>query len=316
MPSSPPLHVVIVTYNSADDIRLSVESVARSATPTTVTVVDNASTDSTVPVLRDLEREGFVDRVVAMQENLGFAKAVNHAMRLVDRGDVLLFNPDATLDENALEILVAARGDLRTPGILSPLVYSGPHVRTVTAGRQPRLWPMFTHYSGLAAKLRRFPHFRGRYLYLNDVSSDPVEVEWVAGCSMYITREAVDAVGDLSERWFMYAEDVDYCRRVQLAGFATWLVPEARCFHAMGASVIQSTSIRTWWPQNLTDYYLTSFKPSPVTFAAWRVVFSAGLASRSVVFKLRSIRSNDPRQAFEAKRFLHFARSVWTGKHV
>jgi N-acetylglucosaminyl-diphospho-decaprenol L-rhamnosyltransferase len=184
-------------------------------------------------------------------------------------------------------------------------------VRTITAGRQPRLWPMFTHYSGLASLLRGRDTFRGRYLYLSETYADAIEVEWVAGCSMYITREALEAVGELSERWFMYAEDVDYCRRTLLAGYKIWLVPTSRCFHAMGSSVVRSEEIRTWWPQNLTDYYWTAFKPRAATFVLWRAVFSLGLASRAMVFKMRSLRSRNELQGFEARRFMRFARSVW-----
>src|SRR5690606_20231029 len=103
-----------------------------------------------------------------------------------------------------------------------------------------------------------------RYLYLDAPLHEVEEVEWVAGCSMYIRRELRAKLPQLSERWFMYAEDAEYCHRARNAGFQVLLFPRLAAFHAMGVSVRQSesSSINTMWPRSITDYYRTSFRPS------------------------------------------------------
>jgi len=304
--------VVIVTYNSSEEIEASIRSIPRNA-DTEVIVVDNASTDSSARIVDGLKTLGLVSQLIRSPENLGFSKAVNLAIRECPGRDILLFNPDARMDPGCLERLAELARAEGQVGILSPIVYSKTAVRTMTAGRQPRIWPMFTHFSGISGLFPNVPAVEGRQLFLAHHSAHDRLVEWVAGCCMYIKRETIDAIGVLDERWFMYGEDVQYCKRANDAGFTIRLVHDARCFHEMGASVMKaSNDINTMWPRNLYDYYKQEYRPNPVSRTVWRTIFSAGMLGRAGVLWVTARKTGDVPRLAQAVRFRAFATSIWT----
>jgi GT2 family glycosyltransferase len=315
---TPPLWIIVLTYNSSREIDHCVRSIERLA-GVQVMAIDNCSTDDTRDALLKLSSEGLIDRLILRESNAGFAKAINEAIaETPDDSDVLLLNPDACLDHGCLEHLRAVASELTGVGILSPLVYSGDSVKTTTAGRQPLILPMLAHFTGLSRLCRRTALFRGRYLYL-DGALDPIEnVEWVAGACMYIKRATIDRIGVLSERWFMYAEDTEYCWRALKHGLSVVLLTDYRCFHAMGQSVKRdpSANINVMWPRSLTDYYRSTFAPRTVTFAVWRCIFSMGLFSRAIVFLIRGHRTGNENLRYEARRFAKFASAVWARADV
>lgn len=306
------VRVVVVTYNSADEVAECIDSIEKDD-GVEICVIDNASSDGTERVLRQYKAEGKIDLLLLEGDNHGFARSVNRAIRTAATdADILLLNPDAALGEGVLRGLRERAAAFPSAGILSPLVRSGPSVRTTTAGRAPTLLPMLLHYSGVSQVMRKTRLLRGRYLYLNGKLDVVERVDWVAGCSMYIKREAIDRVGLLSERWFMYAEDTDYCRRVAESGLDVLMLTKLECYHEMGVSVKKMSKgvVNTMWPRSATDYYRHAYSPNRCTFFAWKLVFSAGLLSRAAVFALREKRlSSGPG---ESRRFREFAKAVWT----
>jgi GT2 family glycosyltransferase len=311
---TPRLQTIILTYNSADDVETCVRAIER-LDGVSILAIDNNSSDNTVCILERLRDQQLIDSVILRHSNDGFARAINEAIKATpDDSDILLLNPDAALEPGSLARLRAVANNSANAGILSPLVYSGSAVKTTSAGQQPRLLPMLAHFTGLSWRFRNTRLFKGRYLYL-DSALEPIEqVGWVAGACMYIKRQTLDRIGLLSERWFMYAEDTEYCHRSRANGLDVLLVTDARCFHAMGQSVKRSSSatISVMWPRSLTDYYKTTFKPKPLTFLTWRVVFSAGLLSRALLFAVRARSRRDDGLRFEALRFVKFAGAVWS----
>jgi GT2 family glycosyltransferase len=306
--------IVVVTYNSADDIEKSLRSV-RSATRTEIVVVDNNSTDETPALLQRLATEGLIDVLELGGDNLGFARAVNLGIAASHGQDIFLLNPDAFITGEALDSLVAVAARENGVGIAAPVVNSGPTVDVMAAGLQPRLWPMFTQYTGLARAFPTLAAFRGRHLFLSKHASVLQDVEWVSGCCLLITRDAVDRLGPLTERWFMYGEDIEFCQRALDNGFRVIVTPESAAMHLVGASVSKAgASISTMWARNTYDYYLTQFGPGPVRRLLWKLVFSAGLLSRAILFRLRARLKPQWREEFtgRAQRFTAFAMAVWS----
>ena len=304
--------VVIVTYNSSDEIEQSIRSIPQNVN-TEIVVFDNASTDDSVQIVEGLKATGLVSRLILSSENLGFSKAVNLAIGEFPGRDILLFNPDARMDPGCLERLAELAHEENRVGILSPIVYSKSAVRTMTAGRQPRIWPMFTHFSGISGLLPRVAAVEGRQLFLAHHSADDRLVEWVAGCCMYIKKETIEAIGVLDERWFMYGEDVQYCKRATDAGFTIRLVHDARCFHEMGASVVKAPSdINTMWPRNLYDYYKHEYEPNAISRTVWRTIFSTGMLGRAGILWVTARKTGDVPRLAQAARFRAFATSIWT----
>lgn len=305
--------VVIVTYNSADEIVGCIDSFAGAAA-IEVVVIDNDSQDGTPRILNDLKEAGRIDVLVLSQENEGFARAVNRGMAAARGRDILLLNPDARIAPADLERLRAAVDDDPNLGIVAPVVTSGPGVAVMSAGREPTLWPIFTHYSGLARAFPRVRALRGRHLYLGHHSDADQDVDWASGGCLYISRAAVERLGPLSERWFMYGEDIEYCHRAREAGLTVRVLSGARAQHAVGASVRASPSTTsTLWAENTFDYYRHTYSPGPVRRFAWRAIFGGGMYSRAMVswLRARAGRGNREELLSRSSGFRRFAGAVW-----
>lgn len=307
--SLPTPSIIVVSYNSEADILECLGGLGAFH----VIVVDNASTDRTRDLLRQLSADGTVDEVILNTDNLGFAAAVNIGLRAAPAGDILLLNPDARIDEASIRILSSvAVGD--SIGIVAPLIDNGPTIQVLSAGEQPRLWPMFTHFSGLSRAFPRSRRLRGRHLYRRGIHSPVQTVGWVSGGCLYLTGRARERVGLLSERWFMYGEDIDLCRRVTEAGLDVVVASESTARHAVGSSVnAASGAVSTMWARNTLDYYRTTFAPSTLTLFAWRVVFSAGLSSRAALMSTKAVLRSSSRNELtsRARRFRAQSRAIW-----
>jgi GT2 family glycosyltransferase len=227
---------------------------------------------------------------------------------------VFLLNPDAEIEGASVRRLrEIARAD-PTIGIIAPVVESGPTVAVMAAGRQPTLWPLFTHFTGLARVFPRIKALRGRHLYMEHHSSSVQDVEWVSGCALYVTAPALDKAGMLSERWFMYGEDIEFAHRVSKAGFRVMVTPEVKANHLIGSSVNKAGGrVSTMWAENTFDYYVSEFRAGLFRRTVWRIIFSGGLLSRALLFRVRGIRSPTLAEEYNARaeRFERFAGAVW-----
>jgi len=211
-----------------------------------------------------------------------------------------------------------------TLGLVTPMVWGGNEIRVINAGRQPRLWPMFTHASGLSRAFPKSKVLRGRHLFLSQHSHEDQYVEW-AGCLLFIPRATIDQVGMLNERWFLYIEDTEYCQRILDAGLKIKVLSKAHAFHEIGGSaqVVENVDagnsdgvgndaeveapidVSTMWGRNLYDYYVHQFHPNVVTRLAWKTTFTAGLGLRALV-----LRARNPKDS-RAEHLMRNALAVW-----
>ncbi|WIE65413.1 glycosyltransferase family 2 protein [Curtobacterium sp. MCLR17_036] len=276
------LSVVLVTFNSADVVVTALEALATTSDVELV-VVDNASADDSVAVVR----RSWPDAVVIENsENVGFARAVNAGVRASSGALVMLLNPDAQIAPAAVELLrAAARAH---PGdVVAPFIEQPAPQRIVSAGRMPTVWRMLTHYSGLSRLAPSVPLFEGHYLLPRQVHRT-MSVQWVTGACFLVPRATWDDVGGLDERWFMYAEDIEFCLRVRRSGHRLWLVPAARAGHLVGRSDSRATATTNpAWVLNLRDFYATDLAPNRAAVALWTAVVAAGLAVRGALAALR-----------------------------
>ncbi|WP_353507178.1 glycosyltransferase family 2 protein [Gordonia sp. ABSL11-1] len=301
---------IVVTYNPGSELVDCLMSLRSQGDFVRIFVVDNSTQDSGRELVERLLAEGKIDVLIPSDENLGFARAVNMALRRTGNSDVFLMNPDAVLDKGCLRLLesrVKMDGDI---GLLAPVVRSGPGVRTMSAGKLPTIGALFLHYSGLSRLMPNCAWLEGRYLFLDKHATDR-DIEWAAGCCLYIPSVTVSSVGELSERWFMYGEDIEYCQRVTSSGLRIRLVGQAGAFHAMGTSVEQAGGVVSkMWPANTFDWYNITYRPGLLRRWLWRIVFSAGLISRSVLISMKSPSSTSARR--RACRLARFGAAVWT----
>jgi hypothetical protein len=228
------LSVLIVTYNNApliDDLLAGLA--AQLATlDAEVVLVDNASHDGTADAVA--ARHPGV-RLLRSATNLGFAAANNLAAAQARGRVLLLLNPDALPEPGTVArglALAEAHPDVGLAGarLLDPAGATQPSARMFPSPAQELIV-----LSGLAAK---FP--RSRWLGRLDRGwADPAQaaaVDWVPGAFVLMRRALFDALGGFDERFFLYYEEVDLCRRVQAAGYRVMYWPELRVRHIGGVS--------------------------------------------------------------------------------
>jgi GT2 family glycosyltransferase len=193
-------------------------------------VVDNASSDETAELLRKAEAEHSHLTVHEMGRNAGYAAAVNAAFARAPGHDVFLVNPDVQLEDGGVIRALAGVLD-REPrvGVVAPGLVGEDGEPQPNARRYPSLAAML----GATGVARTVPPLRRSYeRYVAPSTFDRSRtVDWVIGGAMLIRRTAFDAVGGWDERYFLYIEDADFCRRCARAGWEVAFVPSLRLRH-------------------------------------------------------------------------------------
>ena len=210
-----------------------------------VELVDNASPDDSPKALSEyLARSGFggwVHLVVAPQ-NGGFAYGNNLGIQAAIARDpslqyILLLNPDTIVYPGAIEQLIQFMKANPQAGIAGSRLENPDGTPQESAFRFPTVASELLGglRLGVASRLLQ------RYLVAPPVQNQPHRTDWVAGASMIVRREVFDQIGLLDESYFMYYEEVDFCRRAQQADWECWYVPLSRVIHLVGqASGINS----------------------------------------------------------------------------
>jgi N-acetylglucosaminyl-diphospho-decaprenol L-rhamnosyltransferase len=231
--------VVVVAYNSSETLVDCVEPLAGSPLAN-VTVVDNASTDGSASVVADLPVH-----LIESGRNGGFAYGVNIGVAAGSAPWILLLNPDALITPADLETLVRAGEADPAAAVLGPRLLNADGTLAWSQRRFARLrstWAqaLFAH--------RLWP----TAAWTDEVVRDPAAYEapgspeWISGACMLVRRSALEAVGGLDERFFLYCEDMDLCRRLRTAGLAVRYVPAASARHIGGASSAPGTTLEIY----------------------------------------------------------------------
>jgi len=239
------LGIVIVNYNVCDLLRDCLRSVLASQGELAfeVCVVDNGSMDDSA----DMVAAEFPQVRLVCAENRGYAAGNNLGLQALGFGQgkearashprhALLLNPDTVLPPLALAQMLAFVADHPKAGIAGPrLVRSDGSLDWACRRSFPTPEVAFYRMSGLSRLFPRSPRF-GRYnmTYLSpDVTT---EVDSVVGAFMLIRGEVIEQVGLLDERYFMYAEDLDFCYRAKKQGWQVWYNADVTVLHYKGQS--------------------------------------------------------------------------------
>lgn len=229
------LSIVIVSYNVSSflDQTLATLSEAVNGLETETFVVDNASSDDSVAMVR---RKYPWVTLIESAENLGFARGNNLALSRVTGRHVLLLNPDTVLRTNTLTTMVSFLDEHREAGAAGCKVIN-PDGSLQLACRRGFPTPGMAFYkmiglSGLFPKSRTFGAYNLTYLDPDVIS----EVDAVSGSFMMLRKEALDRVGFLDGDFFMYGEDLDLCYRIKQAGWKIYYVPLTEIIHFKGES--------------------------------------------------------------------------------
>lgn len=243
--------VVIVTHNSGLLLGDAVSSAVGQTGARHVLVVDTESTDGSVGALlatssaRSAVQAGRLAFLPVA--NAGFAAANNRGIEASDAPFVLLLNPDAALLPGALKALLGAARAHPRAGIIGALVLNADGtVQANSYGRFPTL------ISALQLRLWRIAQrLRGNVGLSPRRPASTSSVDWVTGAAMLVRREAINSAGPLDEGFFLYYEDIDWCRRMRTGGWDVLLEPDAMVVHHLGGSAVP--------PAEVTQAYRESF---------------------------------------------------------
>lgn len=223
MTAEPVVDVVIVNYNAAKHLVECLASVAGDRQHVgEIVVVDNASTDDSPAVVADHASVRWLE----VGANVGFGAAANRGIAATRAPFVLLLNPDATVRPGAVVAMLAAMRGPRI-GVVGPTVENTDGTTYPSARSFPKLGDAVGHaFVGLVSTNNPWSR---RYLA-------PVRPEWISGTAMLVRRIAFEEVGGFDERYFMYVEDVDLCRRLAAGGWTVAVAGDAVVRHAIGGS--------------------------------------------------------------------------------
>lgn len=229
------LSVIIVNWNAREFLARCLETVFASEFDGDfeVIVVDNNSPDGSVEFIR--ERYPRV-KVIANRDNPGFARGNNQAIREARGEYILLLNPDTEIKPDTLQVMadfMRERPDCGMAGckVLNPDGTLQPACRRSI----PTPADAFFKLAGISRLFPRSPRF-ARYNLTYLPEDRLCAVDAVSGSFLFTRREVVEKIGLLDERFFMYGEDLDWCRRAQQAGYRNYYVPAASIVHYHGQS--------------------------------------------------------------------------------
>lgn len=232
MASPETLDVIIVNYNSGALLRQSVDSVLASwGIQVRCVIVDNASVDDSLAFADELAGSSDSLLVVRNSQNLGFATAVNQGVAAGTGDWFLLLNPDAVLAPEGLANLLEQARMMPQVGVLGPLIVNddGSEQRGC---RRDLPTPVDALIQALQLhRLHASLDFNHTKRAL-PVTSVPVPA--ISGACMLVRRKAHEQIGGFDEGFFLHFEDLDYCARLQQAGWQVVFVPSVRLVHAQG----------------------------------------------------------------------------------
>lgn len=228
----PLVSIITVNYNGAKltcEMIKSLKSISYSNIE--IIVVDNASTEST----NEISKKFPEIQLIKSKQNLGFAGGNNLGIRASKGEYILLLNNDTEVDKNFLEPLVEKLISDPTIGAVSPKVY---YYDTC-----------ILQFAGAKA----INPITGRGGFVGDLEIDCGQHDKATKCShthgaaMLIPRNVLKKVGLMSEIYFLYYEELDFCEKIKRAGYSFWYIPKSEVYHKESMSVGKKSALKTYY---------------------------------------------------------------------
>jgi N-acetylglucosaminyl-diphospho-decaprenol L-rhamnosyltransferase len=286
-----PLTVTLVLFNSGRHLQECLRSFVGSVRSgfAEIVAVDNATPDNSVEILSQEVPE---TRVVRSPTNKGFAGGCNLAWPHMSTRYWMLLNPDTVVPEGGLETLVAWMDAHPDVGAASPNIVASDGNPQYVARRFPSAALILTE----ALRIHRlFPARRRARLLLGPLwkEGDLTDGDWVSGTALIVRREAVEAAGLLSERYFMYGEDIEWCWRLQKAGWKVGLCSSVTVQHR-----VKGSSRETWSENEMEARWLGGYYQACVQLRGRIGTLAIQLANVLAM----AIESMNPRRTREERR--------------
>jgi GT2 family glycosyltransferase len=298
-------------------------------------VVDNASTDDSVAMLR---RDFPKVHLIASQKNLGFAGGNNAALKAIGFTDrqssnafeiraqqinlpqelpdaVLLLNPDTEVHPRALQAFIDFFKSNHKAGIAGARLFNEDGSFQHSAFAFPGLWQLAIELLPLPGRLVE-SRLNGRYPRSRYESGRPFRIGHPLGAAICVRREAIQNVGLLDERYYMYVEEIDWSKRIVSAGWQAYCAPQARITHFGGQSTgqIKTSSFVNLWTSRYR-FYRQHYHPLKVWLAMQIVL--AGMR-RKMTQDSEAVTRGEMSQPELAERLQCYQKviNIWRGKEI
>lgn len=233
------LSIIIVNWNTKNLLEKCLASVYENYQNLNIEVfvVDNASNDKSV----EMVREKFpYTKLIINKKNVGFARANNQAIKQAKGGFVVFLNSDTEILDGALEKMVNFMKNHQDCGVAGCRILNPDHSLQLSVRRFPTLWSQII----ILTKLHNFfPKLVSHYLALDFNYSKTQEVDQVMGAFFIVRKNLFDEIDLLDENFYIWFEEVDFCKRVKNYGKKVFYTPEAEIIHYGGQSFKQMMSL-------------------------------------------------------------------------
>ncbi len=218
--------------------------------------------------------------LIRNKENVGFARACNQGILASEGEYVVLINPDTLVSKNFFECLEEFFGEDLKVGVAGPRIVDGEGNLQLSARKELNFVSGLLGRTSLLVQL--FPNnLLVKQLFpATNAPCLPMKVDWVSGACMVVRRQLLKEIGTLDERFFMYFEDADLCRRARKAGWLVYYLPQAQILHHTGAS---SSHIRAVWNLHKSAFLYHRKHEPPGPLQLYSLLTLLGLCVRALV---------------------------------
>jgi len=294
--------VIIVSWNCREQLFRCLESLKENAPPDIeIIVVDNASSDGTV---EEGQKRFPSVSFLGQEKNLGFARANNLASDQTDAEFLLILNPDAYLQPHATEVLHQFLKDHPDCALAAPLLLDEEGRMVDSVFRFPSLWNYWTEHSFLLVLLKQLKKIFRRKTGAEVSHYKIREIAWATGAAFMLRRSALGHDPVFDERFFLYSEDADLCKRLALQGWKRNFVPEAHVTHSHRTSSRKARAATIFHLFNSMDLYFGKHKSLLSRFLL-RLSISVDMLLRIMIIII-----SRPKGDFENRERLKGYRSV------
>jgi len=226
------LDVLVVSYNTSKLLRPMFNAMDQAAAAVKIQlrylVLDNESSDDSVCELSKFP----LAKLIVNDVNVGFGRANNQLLPLVEADYVLLLNTDAFVSPDTLNLTLSFMANNPDCGILGVKLVGRDGELQPSCRYFPTPWNLFLARTGLARIFKKSVMVDDMIWAHDDVR----ECDWVPGCYYLVRRTVLDQIGLFDPRFFMYYEEVDHCRRAKAAGWKIFFYPHTSVVHLGGES--------------------------------------------------------------------------------
>ncbi len=221
------ISIIIVNWNTKDLLVDCISSIFATTHDLTfeIWVVDNGSTDGSVDIIKKLSPQ---IHIIQNQQNLGFAKACNQAIRQINSRYAVLLNTDTILTNGAIKTVLDFMDKNGKVGVCGGQLLNADGSKQNSIANIPNLATELFNKSLLRIL---FPE---KYIGKEHNHENPIEVESIIGAFMVIRKEAIDDVGLMDESYFFFFEETDWCLNMKKKGWLIFHHPEAKVYHLQG----------------------------------------------------------------------------------